>query len=211
MIDSNLPVEEIFDAIMLEESEPNHDALMRWSQRYPEHREELSRFFATWAVQAELKQEIVVDEERLTSLAVSHALDILHRRNIPTTRTSKIIETRPGLIAAARTIGFSEEELATLVQLDVAIIEKLDLCRLTSIPRACFDRIATVLGIVVDRIEEMTTGPPLFPANVRYKARQKPAATTEEFVDVISSSSLSDEIKRHWLEAAEAERRKEKK
>jgi hypothetical protein len=210
MIKSKLLVEEIFDAIMLEESEPNYDVLIRWSERYPEYREELSKFFATWAVQAELQEEIVVDEERLASLAVSHALDILHRQNSPPTRTSKISGTRPSLIAAARTIGFSEEELATRVQLDVTMIEKLDLRRLTSIPRFCFDRIASVLGLVADRVEEMTTGPPLFPANVRYKARQKPTVTTEDFVYAISNSSLSDEIKQLWLEAVEAELRKAK-
>jgi hypothetical protein len=63
-----------------------------------------------------------------------------------------------------------------------------------------------VLGTVADRIEEMTTGPPLVDAGVRYKARGKPVAVTEAFADAISNSSLSDETKRFWLEAVEAQR-----
>jgi hypothetical protein len=138
-------------------------------------------------------------------LAVSHALDMLHRRHNATIRTSKSDKMRPRLIAAARAIGLSEEELASRAQLDVTLIEKLDLRRLTRIPVFCFERLASVLGTIGDRIEEMTTGPPLLSAGVRHKARRRPAATTEDFVNAISTSSLPDEIKRFWFEAVEAE------
>lgn len=202
-----VPIEDILDALLLEEAEPSYEALMRWSKRYPEHSEAFANFFATWAVQAELPQEIAVDEERLASIAVSHALDILHRRYKVVTRTSKTSTSRTRLIAAASAAGLSEEQLAASVQLDATIIEKLDLRRITtSIPRLCFEWLASVLGTVADRIEEMTTGPPLVDASVRYKARRKPVAVTEDFADAISNSSLSDETKRFWLEAVEAER-----
>jgi hypothetical protein len=202
-----VPIEDILDALMLEESEPTYEALVRWSERYPEHGEALANFFATWAVQAELPQEVTVDEERLASISVSHALDILHRRNKPTSGTPKTESERPRLIAAMRAAGLSEEQLASRVQLDATIIEKLDLRRITTgIPRLCFEWLASVLGTAADRIEEMATGPPLVEASVRHKARRKPAAVTEDFADAISNSSLSDETKRFWLGAVAAER-----
>jgi hypothetical protein len=201
-----VPVEDILDALLSEESEPSYEALVRWSERYPEHSEALADFFAAWATQAELPQKMEVDEERLASLAVSHALDILHRRDkIASPR--KTGSERPRLIAAARAAGLSEEELAARARLDITIVEKLDLRRITTgIPRLCFEWLASVLGTAADRIEEMTTGPPLLAANLRYKARRKPAPTTEDFTDAISNSSLSDETKAFWLEAVAAER-----
>lgn len=78
---ASAPLEDVLDALMLEEPDPSYNALLRWSERYPEHRSALTSFFATWATQAELPQEPVGDEERLANLGVSHALDILHRRD----------------------------------------------------------------------------------------------------------------------------------
>ena len=85
----NFTFEDILDALMIEETKPNYEALTRWSERYPEHGETLERFFATWAVQAELPQEISADGERLANLAVSHGLDIVHRRDEAAERTPK--------------------------------------------------------------------------------------------------------------------------
>lgn len=202
-----VPIEDILDALLLEEAEPSYEALMRWSARYPQHSEALANFFATWAVQAELPQEINVDQERLAGIAVSHALDILHRRAQTVIPTSMTGTSSARLIVAARAAGFSQEQLAARVRLDATLIEKLDLRRIpTGIPRLCFEWLASVLGTVADRIEEMTTGPPLVDASVRYKARRKPVAVTEDFADAISNSSLSDETKRFWLEAVEKER-----
>src|SRR5438093_13676535 len=117
-------LEDILDAVLVEEPEPSYAALARWCERYPEHREDLTEFFATWAVQAELPQDRAVDEERLANLSVSHALNILHERDAATKRAP---ESSPRLIAAGRAAGMSEEELADRADLNDIIIRKLDL------------------------------------------------------------------------------------
>lgn len=207
MTRANVLLEDILDALMLEESEPSYAALTRWSERYPEHREAFAEFFATWAVQAELPQETAVDESRLANLAVSHALDIVHRRGEAAKCAPKLSSARPRLIAAARAAGISEEQLAARTGLDGTIVEKLDLRRVTGIPRLCFERLATVLSTAIDRIQEMATGPPLVAAGARYKAKRKPAPATEDFADAIRNSSLTDEAKYFWLDAVAAERK----
>lgn len=200
-------LEDLLDALMLEESEPSYAALMRWSERYPEHGKALAEFFATWGVQAEMPQQIEVDEDRLANIAVSHALDIMHRRDEAAKGVPKdsARTTQPRLLAYARAAGISDEQLAAHAGLDTMIIEKLDLRRLTSIPQMCFARLATVLSIVPDRIQEMATGPPLVAASVRHKARRKPTLTTEDFATAIRNSSLPDDAKRFWLDTIAAE------
>ncbi len=210
MTRANVFLEDLLDAIVLEEPTPSYAALTRWSERYPEHREALGEFFATWAVQAELPQETAVDEERLANLAVSHALDLVHRQGEAARRTLKASNARPRLIAAARAVGISEEQLAARTGLEATIIEKLDLRRITGVPSMCFERLATVLCTVADRIQEMATGPPLFAAGVRYKAKKKPVPATEDFIDAVRNSALPDEVKRFWLEAVAAERESRK-
>lgn len=210
MTRGNTLLEEIFDAILLEEAEPTYAALTRWCERYPEHREALSEFFATWAVQAELPQETTVDEERLANLAVSHALNILHRRDEAVKGTTKVSGDRLRLLATARAAGISEGQLADRVELDFTVLEKLDLRRLTGIPRACLERLASALHTIPDRVLRMTAGPPLVGGGTRYKAKKKPVPATEDFVDAIRTSSLSEEAKRFWLELVAVERSEQK-
>ena len=212
MTHPNVTLEDILDALMTEEPEPTYEALTRWSQRYPEYGEALANFFATWAVQAELPQEISANQERLANLAVSHALDIVHRRDQTVERAPKTSGARPRLIAAARAVGISEEQLAIRSGLDSTIIEKLDVRRIsTGVPRICYERIATALGTVTDHIREMTTGPPLLAAGTRHKAKRKPVPTTEDFADAIRNSSLSEQAKRFWLEAVAADQESSEK
>jgi len=80
MTSSNVLFEDVLDALMLEESKPSYAALLRWSERYPQYREALAEFFATWAIQAEQPQQVALDEERLADKGVSHALEILRRQ-----------------------------------------------------------------------------------------------------------------------------------
>jgi hypothetical protein len=195
------PFDDVLDALMLEEPEPNYEALSRWSARYPEHRDALATFFATWAAQAERPQETLVDQVRLANLSVSHALDILHRRDDSAKRSMKADGKTARLIATARRAGLTPEELARRSQLDVSIVEKLDLRRITGgIPQLCLEWLAAALGMMRTEIEEMSTGAPLMSAGAHYKASSKPTPTTEAFAEAVRASALPDETKRFWLD-----------
>jgi len=76
----NLSLEDVLDALVFEEPKPTYEALLRWSERYPQYRDALAKFFATWAVQAELPQRVQVDEERLAERGVRYAMEILGRQ-----------------------------------------------------------------------------------------------------------------------------------
>ena len=60
--DGPMNLEEIQDAILLEEAKPTHDALERWVTLYPQYRADLVEFFATWAEQAAIPDETAIDE-----------------------------------------------------------------------------------------------------------------------------------------------------
>lgn len=83
MTNSNVLFEDVLDALMLEEPSPSYEALVRWTERYPQYREALTEFFATWSIQAvraELPEEVEIDEERIVEKGVSHALEIARRQ-----------------------------------------------------------------------------------------------------------------------------------
>lgn len=200
-------LEDVLDALMLEEPEPSYAALIRWSVRYPEHREALARFFATWAVQIERPEENSVDEDRVANLGVSHALNIIDKRNARRGHTPDVNTAALRLTAVSRRTGVSEHELAHQAGLDDSIITKLDLRRLTGVPWLCFERLAAALHASVDLVRPLITGPPIIEAGVRYKAKRKPRPVTEDFADAIRSSSLPEPDKRFWLKVAEQERR----
>src|SRR5437773_386067 len=83
MTSTNMSLEDVLDALMLEEPRPTYEALLRWSERYPRYRDDLARFFATWSAQAlwaEQSKQIVVDEERLAARTGKYALEIARRQ-----------------------------------------------------------------------------------------------------------------------------------
>jgi len=85
MTDTNMTLEDVLDALMLEEQEPSYAALVRWSKRYPQYRDELTRYFATWSLQrlraADPEPDpVVVDEEKLVARTVSYALDLARQQ-----------------------------------------------------------------------------------------------------------------------------------
>jgi PadR family transcriptional regulator, regulatory protein PadR len=76
-----LTFEDILNELMLEEPEPTHAALLRWQGRYPQYRNELAEFFATWAIQRDSPEpEPEIDEEWIVQQGVSHAMEILGRQ-----------------------------------------------------------------------------------------------------------------------------------
>lgn len=204
----SIPLEDVLDALMLQESEPSYTALMRWCDQYPEHRDELARFFATWAVQKELPEKTTVDETRVGTCMVSHALNILHRQDATRSSDSEAAIV-PRLCAAIVASGLTEEEFADQCSLDESIVAKLDrrLIRFASIPCTCLERIGTMLCCGGKVIERMLSGNPV--ALGAYKARGRPALKVEDFLDAVEASSLSDAAKREWRRIATAERQDE--
>jgi hypothetical protein len=80
MSNPNVNLEDVLNALMLEEPRPSYEALLRWSERYPQYRDELARFFATWGIQAAQSEEVEIDEEKIVAEGVKHALEILRRQ-----------------------------------------------------------------------------------------------------------------------------------
>lgn len=74
-------LEAILDEMLLEDAEADYETVARWCAKYPEHRDELTRLAATQALQKALPEAPQVDEARITSRLMSHALGIMHRQD----------------------------------------------------------------------------------------------------------------------------------
>jgi hypothetical protein len=201
-------LDDVLDDLMMNEPQPTYEALLRWSTQYPQFRDALMSIFAEWGIQTELTSETQVNEGRLLNLGVSHALNVFHGRVVA--KSQKIgLNKAPRLLASAEAAGFSIDNLVQATKLDAELLRKLDLRRLTNVPRACLQRLAEELHVVMDQITLMVMGTPLVGAEVRHKSRQKPIAVTETFSDAIRKSSLSAEDKLSWLAMVKAEQEQE--
>lgn len=206
--DHPTPLEEILDQIMMEESDPSYEVLTRWIARYPEHRDALTRFFATWAVQEATPEKVTVDEALAGQRMVSQAMNLLYQQKAARAAAGAEPEKAPRLCDVLKAQGMSEEEFATRCALDELIVAKLDrrLIRLLSIPARCLKNVAAALGRGLEDVRAMFAGEPI-PLH-RYKARERPAVKVEDFVDAIRSSNLSADAKAEWIEAVAAENAK---
>jgi hypothetical protein len=198
--------EDVIDALMTEEPEPRYEALVAWSERYPQFREELMAFFAEWSDQAAASGEVDVDEERLGNLGVSHALNLLHQR-AKAVKASQAPKTTPRLLKFASERGISGEALACAVRLDLQLVRKLDLRRIPDVPRLCIEALATKLSSQAEQVVQMIIGMPLLSLSVQHKSKRKPVPATETFAEAIRRSSLSNEDKEYWLQVVAEEAR----
>ena len=76
--------EAIVHELMLEETTPSYEALVRWQQRYPKYRDSLAEYFADWAMDRELpppEVEAEIDENALVQKGVDYAMDMLRRQD----------------------------------------------------------------------------------------------------------------------------------
>lgn len=201
-----MSLEELFDIVLLEESAPSYEALLKWCERYPEYRNELAKFFATWGVQENMSQDAEIDEDRLASLGVSHALNLLEARDERHIQESKRPVDGERLLSWAGRIGVSEEVLLRQTRLDRTLLKKLDLRRLTGVPQQCLELLASALQSSIDFLRPLITGPPLAQQGVRYKSRERPRLVTENFADAVRSSSLEDADKCFWFDVTTKER-----
>ncbi|MCA9087535.1 MAG: hypothetical protein KDA90_02745 [Planctomycetaceae bacterium] len=188
--------EDILDEIMLQEPEPQYDALLRWCELYPEHRDQLTSFFATWAEQKERGERPVIDEDRVASKMVSHALNLIHHQTAPTTELRATTESR--LHKMIRASGCSEQTLMDQCKLDDTLLAKLDrhLIVFASIPQRCIEGIAAALQFAVEDVSRVLMGDPIPLSS--YKAKGKPVLRQESFLDAVTTSELSTPIKEEW-------------
>src|SRR3954470_22579432 len=79
----NPSFDDVVDELMVEESRPSYEALVRWLDRYPQFQNELRDYFATWAIQsfrsgsADLSE---MDEEKMAKKSVDYAMRMLQQQ-----------------------------------------------------------------------------------------------------------------------------------
>ncbi len=194
-----IPLDELFEHIAIEEAEPSYAALSRWCELYPQHARELADYFASWAEQVELPITQSVDAERFASQAVSHALNLLHQADAK--------EPQKTLAQVARSAGLSDADVAGRIGLDEVFVVKLFRRKIefASIPRLCLNRLHRVLGITLAQVRNCLRGPPLATvANARMKSRKKAVRQTETFEEALATSTIDETQKAEWRDALSA-------
>jgi hypothetical protein len=191
--------DDVLDSIMTEEPSPSYEALLRWSARYPQFTQDLTEFFAQWAIQSERSEETEIDTARLSNLAVSHALDILHRRG-------KRQQVAARLFNAIASVGITVQNFAAELGLDEMLLKKLDLRRLTEVPEQFCRSVGNRLGISAEAVRSIVAGSPLANAATHYKSKGKPLPATEKFIHAVQNSSLSADQKAYWIKVVEDEK-----
>ncbi|MBX5133309.1 hypothetical protein HJB80_11660 [Rhizobium lentis] len=197
--------DDIVTFLLEEKVTPTHQQLVQWIDRYPQFAEELSDYFAEWAVREEMGDDDEVAEprsERFANIGVSHALNLLHVRK-PKAALVHAAESKATTLAQlCKGAGLSLTSLADRVRLDEEILMKLDLSRIVagSIPRRVANMLAMTLGASTAEIWHILSASPRPTSKgALQKSRQRAQVRTESFEDAIRSSSLPSELRNEWL------------
>jgi hypothetical protein len=113
MDEQNLDFDDVLELLMLEETEPHYQVLLRWQERFPKYEKDLADFFATWAIQEHLAKVMPapeIDEERLVKQGVEYAMDILRRqgRIIPDDQFEPLTAFELDVLQAVYDFNFSQ-------------------------------------------------------------------------------------------------------
>ena len=199
-------LDDVLDSLMVEESKPSYAVLTRWIAKYPQFSKELADFFAVWAIQAERSDEVEIDAERFSNLAVSHAMELLHRRGASQKTAAK---SGAGLFNAIAAVGKTAQAAASALELDLELLKKLDLRRLTELPDRLCEAASELLSMSAEAFRSMVVGgPPIANASARHKAKGKLSLTTETFANAVKHSALPDDKKAYWATTIAAEKSK---
>jgi len=82
-------LQDVLDAVMLAESEPSHDALLRWIKRYPRFSQELANYFVAWSeaeMRKHLPDSVEIDENAITERAVKRTMAKLRNQALRRSR-----------------------------------------------------------------------------------------------------------------------------
>lgn len=200
-------LDDVLNEFVAAYEEPTAEALERWASRYPQFREELIDFAASWAEQIVLPPapELSPEEEKLlVDRAMSHVQNVTFKRD---QSAADRTESRSiaSLTGEAKRAGMGGQEFAKACGLDVALVSKLNSrqIRPRTIPARLVSHIARLLGTSIEAVEEYLARPPQALAGRAYLARGKPqSAPQQSFADAVRGSSLSKAQIARWLDEA---------
>jgi hypothetical protein len=173
-----------------------------WVSRYPQYRDELTDFTANWTAATPITtpQFEAVDE---TSRTAARHMGIVRAMLDKYAQSPSEHAPIRGLVAEAQARGLSRKEMASALDLSIALIDKLDrrLVRYRTIHDAVVESIARLLATGTQQIALYLQGPPLLPRAASYRAEQAPAVPeAQDFAEAVSSDrTISPERKNELL------------
>ncbi|OCJ08641.1 hypothetical protein A6U86_27390 [Rhizobium sp. AC27/96] len=198
----NVTFDDVLTFLLEEEVTPTHANLMHWIARYPSFANELTDYFAEWAVQSEMGDAETEQSrvERFANIGVSRALNLLHARQVKS--ASMTVKQPRTLAQLSGAVNMTFAALADVVGIDEEIITKLDLCRIPAkeIPRNLAESLAHFLNATIHEIwTSLSFAPRPTSARALQKSRKPAVIKTETFKEAIEASSMSPAQKDAWL------------
>jgi len=83
---ANVTFQVVIDDVLLDETEPTYEALVRWQKLYPKWRDSLAEYFAEWALEKTQASEddadidAGIDEDAIVEKTMEYAMDTLARQ-----------------------------------------------------------------------------------------------------------------------------------
>src|SRR5690349_5882751 len=113
----DLSFDEVLELLMMEESSPHYNVLLKWQERYPKYEEQLAQFFATWAIQEHNPAPSVINKERLIAEGKKRTMDMLRRqgRIVPADKIERLSQFDQLVLTAVYLLG-GEGDTASITE-----------------------------------------------------------------------------------------------
>jgi hypothetical protein len=209
-------LDKILEEYAVSEPQPDFKSLAKWIQQYPQFERELTEFTARWGLLKWLPdppEGDEADEERLLLLGMSKVQSVLYRRQQSradvsrAANRSQLPPIKEGMIdsilAEAKRLGMSADDLADHVGLSAVLIRKIDrrLITSTSIPSDVRRELASCLHREVEDIVAYTERPAKLAMWALYRSERSPEISKdqEDFFDAVKNDPTLTKDRRERL------------
>lgn len=203
---NTMTLDDVLNEFVTANDRPTAQGLEEWAERYPQYRQELVDFAATWAEQLIMPPapELEPDTEKaLIDRTMSHVLNVAYQRDEKAQEQVESDHPINSLTGEAQRAGMNVQEFAKSCVLDLALVSKLNSRQIEpqTIPTRLVRHIARLLGRSVSAVTAYLALPPKALAGRAFLSRGKPASTgRQNFLDAVRASSLSEAEKARWLD-----------
>lgn len=189
-------LDDVLTRFVDEVAAPTRDTTLAFAARFPAYKHEILRFSAVWAEQEVLPEAEALSPAMAADLTSKLAVQVreqLARAGSPVMPRVRGLSLNSMCVA----IGRSLHDLAEACGLDLMLARKLDDRRIdpSSIPMALNRRIASFIGVPVDRVAQAWSRP-LRQPKFAFTAQRRGESVNivrESFADAVADSTLSPE------------------
>ncbi len=194
---SHPTLDDVLQQLIASGAAPTAEHVREWIKRYPQFSREIIAVATTWIEVDNAPPGDPIeasDIDRVVNRTMSRIQSLLFEEEV----AAKTAEIRD-FVAVIKAAGHDLDSFERAIDVDRSILTCLieRLIQPTTIPGRLITRMAEILRLSIDAVQNYLAGPPK--SQAAHRAKQKPVIQQVSFAEAVRGSTLPEQDKMRWL------------